>query len=586
MLRRTHLFVASLSSFVVLAACGGGDAGNDNAGNDAATDSGSGGGDTGIPSTDGGGTDTSPSGDSGGHDTSTDAPTIPTGYQCSRPPTRTGAPELPRISIDTTYPKTTGKVTTLKNGDDLQAAIDAASPGDEIDLAAGAQFGAITLPKKSGDGWIVIRTATKDTDLPQGKRVVPADAPKLAKIVASTTGPAIQANDGAHHYRFVGLEVTSAAGVSVYQMIQLDAITADVSAMPHDVMLDRMWIHGDPATGGKRGVQINGGSTAIIDSSITDFKREGQDSQAIGGWEGTGPYRIVNNELEGAAENVLYGGADGRFPGVVASDIEICHNHFYKPTSWKTDAPDYAGTAWSVKNLLELKEGMRVLVADNTFEQVWVMAQVGYAMLFKSTNQSGGAPWNVTQDVTVVNNLIFDAGAGVNLLGKEGTVDVAAHNIWLHNNLFYAIGTKAFDGDERLFQILPEVDNAWFTHNTGGAPNTFIASDGDVHKGFVFQDNVVEHGMYGIHGSGLGDGTSTLDAEFAGYVFDHDVIIGGDAKVYPAGSFYPADDSAVPFTDVTKGDWSLSSASSFKGKASDGTDPGVDMKALLAAIGP
>src|SRR5262245_1825580 len=242
MLRRpSFFFVASLSSFVALAACSGSDSGNDNGGNETGTDSGSGGGDTGHPS-DGGrdGGDSSPTTDTGAHDGGGDS-TTPTGYACSKPPSKPGAPELPRVSIDTTYPKTTGKVTTLKDGDDLQAAIDAASPGDEIDLAAGASFKPITLPKKSGDGWIVIRTATQDADLPEHVRVTPADAAKLAKIVTTTTEPAIKALDGAHHFRFVGLDVTSAAGVSVYQMIQLDAISADVSAMPHDIVLDRMW---------------------------------------------------------------------------------------------------------------------------------------------------------------------------------------------------------------------------------------------------------------------------------------------------------------------------------------------------------
>lgn len=42
--------------------------------------------------------------------------------------------------------------------------------------------------------------------------------------------------------------------------------------------------------------------------------------------------------------------------------------------------------------------------------------------------------------------------------------------------------------------------------------------------------------------------------------------------------------AAVGFTDPEKGDYRLASGSPDKGKASDGTDPGVDMDALNNAL--
>jgi hypothetical protein len=47
---------------------------------------------------------------------------------------------------------------------------------------------------------------------------------------------------------------------------------------------------------------------------------------------------------------------------VVPSDIEIRGNHFRKPLSWRMEDPSYAGTLWTVKNLLELKSARRVLI--------------------------------------------------------------------------------------------------------------------------------------------------------------------------------------------------------------------------------
>src|SRR5438309_8949403 len=88
-------------------------------------------------------------------------------------------PLLPRLWLDTTYtPPTGGTVRTVNAGGDLQAAINAARPGDVITLQPGATFsGNYTLPNKSGTGWIIVRTSAADASLPPpGTRITPADA--------------------------------------------------------------------------------------------------------------------------------------------------------------------------------------------------------------------------------------------------------------------------------------------------------------------------------------------------------------------------------------------------------------------------
>src|SRR5689334_7988032 len=113
---------------------------------------------------------------------------------------------LPQRYVDTQLPATTGSTIPVAAGGDLQKAIDSAQPGDVIMLAAGASFkGRFTLPNKPGSGYIVVRTDTKDADFPApGTRVGPGDAPKMAKLIAPNTLPAIQASAGAHHFRFIG----------------------------------------------------------------------------------------------------------------------------------------------------------------------------------------------------------------------------------------------------------------------------------------------------------------------------------------------------------------------------------------------
>ncbi|HYP00547.1 MAG TPA: hypothetical protein VER76_10195, partial [Pyrinomonadaceae bacterium] len=69
---------------------------------------------------------------------------------------------------------------------DFQAALDAAQPGDEIVLAAGALYmGPFTLPYKTGANWITIRTSTPDSLLPApGTRITPAHAHLLPKLLS------------------------------------------------------------------------------------------------------------------------------------------------------------------------------------------------------------------------------------------------------------------------------------------------------------------------------------------------------------------------------------------------------------------
>src|SRR5690606_23447694 len=98
-----------------------------------------------------------------------------------------------------------------------------------------------------------------------------------------------------------------------------------------------------------------------------DFMEVGNDSQAIAGWNGPGPFKIVNNYLEGAGENIMFGGATPRIEGLVPADIVIRGNHFHKPLRWRIGDPSYEGIPWSVKNLFELKNARRVVIDGNIF---------------------------------------------------------------------------------------------------------------------------------------------------------------------------------------------------------------------------
>ena len=451
--------------------------------------------------------------------------------------------QLPRATVDTREPHTNGRTIHVAAGESLQSAIDEAAPGDRITLDAGATYeGPLRLRKKDGDAWIVI-ASTRLRDLPAGKRVMPSQARSMPKIVASSKS-AIISDTGAHHYRFEGIEVAPADGAFLHNLIALGSEDADLTDVPHHIVFDRAYIHGDAKKGGRRGVAMNGRDIAVINSHLSDFKEVGADSQAIAGWNGPGPFKIENNYLEAAGENVMFGGADPAINGLVPSDIQIVRNHFAKPLRWKIDHPSYEGTPWAVKNLFELKNARRVLVEGNLLEHNWPHAQNGFAILFTPRNQEGRAPWSVVEDVTFRNNMIRSVAAGFNILGRDDNQESRqTRRIAIHNNVLSDVGGQ-WGGNGRLFQLLDGTAGVSITHNTAERTSggVVFGGDHDPHTAFVFQNNVVPDNGAGFVGSGTGVGRATIDRYFPKAIITGNVFAGGRPEQYPAGNLFARDD--------------------------------------------
>src|SRR5688572_24636159 len=224
-------------------------------------------------------------------------------------------------------------------GGDLQAAIDSARPGDVILLEPNATYtGNFRLPNHGGTTHITIRSAAADARLPAaGTRISPAYAAYLPKIKSPNTQPALATRPGAAFWRLLFLELP-ATDRGFYDILALgDASEAQNSptSIPHDLIVDRVYIHGDRLHGQKRGIALNSSNTTIVNSYVSDIKAIGQDSQAIGGWNGPGPYVIENNYLEAAGEVLLFGGSAPAIPGLVPTDIVLRGNTLTRPTSWR-----------------------------------------------------------------------------------------------------------------------------------------------------------------------------------------------------------------------------------------------------------
>ena len=494
-------------------------------------------------------------------------------------------PELPRVLVETAAVPVTGKTIALRAGGNLQSALDTARPGDAITLPAGASFrGPFTLPKKAGDGWIVVQTEAALRLPPAGTRVTTADAALMPRLEAAD-GSVIVAAPGAHHFRFVGIEMRPTQGTFLYNLVELGDRESRAEATPHHIIFDRCYLHGDSGKGTRRGIALNSGHTAVIDSVLVDFKESGADTQALCGWNGPGPFAIINNRLEAAGENVMFGGGDAYIPGLVASDIEIRGNLFTKPLAWKAGTPGFQGTTWTVKNLFELKNARRVLVDGNLFEHNWAQAQSGFAILYTVRNEDGRVPWAAVEDVTFTNNVVRGVGSGVNILGRDAGPPGKSgltRRLRFANNLFEDIG-KEGGGAGILFQVLDGAADVVIEHNTALQAGSIIMAEGTPHERFVFRDNIVLHNEYGINGSGTASGSSTLQAYFPQAIVKGNIIVGGSAARYPAGNAFPPSQDEVGFQDAARDEYSLAPKSRFRSTATDARDPGVDLLALRKA---
>jgi hypothetical protein len=109
--------------------------------------------------------------------------------------------------VDTSMPVQTGSVINVPAGGSVQAAVDAAKPGDTIVLQAGATYtGPVVLKNKSGSG-LVIRTSALSQLPAVGNRVGPQHAGLMAKIVSpGGNQTAMSTAPSAHHYRIIGVE--------------------------------------------------------------------------------------------------------------------------------------------------------------------------------------------------------------------------------------------------------------------------------------------------------------------------------------------------------------------------------------------
>ncbi len=559
-----------------------------------------------------------------------------------------GPAELPRVYVKTSLADTPtpGQVRLVKSDGNLQAMLDGAACGDIIKLEAGAIFrGHFLLPKKPCDDahWIIIRTSAPDDALPpEGTRLTPCYAgvaslpgrPDLhcastrnvmAKLVfagQSGSGPIFFA-DGANHYRFIGIEVTrDSPGASVTALAGPQDTAAD------HIIFDRVWMHGTAQDETRRGLFLSGTTyMAVVDSFFSDFHcvaRSGActDSQAIGGGGGDmpgGPYKIVNNFLEAAGENIIFGG--GRAT-VTPADIEIRHNYLFKPITWMRGQPGFvggvSGDPFIVKNLFELKNAQRVLFEGNILENSWGgFSQSGFSILLTPRNQNNGnghdhlCPLCRVTDVTIRYCKIAHVGSGfqiANAPADGGAVASAGERYSIHDVVIDDIDGKKYAGFGAfmiLFSNVPTLKDVKMDHITAVSPRVFLNLGVMAEKiqNLTFTNNLIGAREKQIASGGGGPANCAFQRDArspagvlkdcAGSItFTNNAIINGYGA-WPPGNFFPKNAEAVGFAKGSDGfgefrlckakDAQCKGPSKYAGAGSDQKDIGADIDLLDAA---
>lgn len=470
-----------------------------------------------------------------------------------------------------TRPAGKNVVIRVPAGGDLQQAINIAQSGDTVELQAGASYtGAFVLPYKQGNEFITIQSSAANR-LPEGKRVEETDAPLMAKILSSgKAAPAVSAALRAHHYRFVGIEFAPANSDIIYNLIDFGSDAERQADVPHHLEIDRSYLH--PYRTGKvrRGLALNSAETIIKNSYFAGFAFPSEETQAICGWTGTKNVQILNNKLEGGAENVMFGGSDPPSADLVPSDITVSGNWMYKPPEWQGQVTS--------KALLEIKNARRVQITGNLMEN----SPEGETMRLTVRNQDGGAPFSTIEDVLVKNNVFLNTYNGTQLLGRDDiNPSQKMRRIKIVNNLFL--------NNETYFLRVAEGEDIEIAHNTVMHRGSAIIAYGGPAARFVFRDNIFPYNEYGFFGDGMGVGAKALARYMPGGFFRNNAIVNnndleGVGFTIPGGNFEVKSFDKIGFVNFAGKNFRLAPGSRFKGKATDTSDLGCNMDELLSVL--
>jgi len=551
-----------------------------------------------------------------------------------------GPAELPKTCYYTGLEATPspGKQIHVGAKENLADAVDHAKCGDTLLLPAGAAYEAGELPFKKCDAshYITIRTDTPDSKLPpEGTRISPAWAgvPSLPgrPAFAQPAGGAaklmptilVKRNAGVvvgDHVRFIGIEWTTRADTPVNRMISTEH--------GDHIVFDRNYIHPGENAEVAHGIGMVEGSrfVGIVNSYISGLNciagtGKCTDATAIGGAHSDDPFgtfKIYNNFLESAGENILFGGGPSENS---PTDLEIRRNHLFRPMIWKEGEPGYtpsaSGRPFIVKNNLELKSGVRVLFEANLLENSWGgFSQTGFSILLTPVSQASQCPKCRVTDITMryirIRNVagVLVIATPLAMESKGGGSAADGGRISVHDLIAENVHEKDYKGGGAFLKYASAkvaVHDVQIDHVTSIGPGPLLAilSRGDKMPNFSLINSVLAVGGIRPPVNSAGPGScsekqpsvqAALNACFSNYKFDHNLIsVERISGGWPPENTIVASPEDLGVHDLKDGISSDPRLCHEKGPgchkrspgvaaASDGRDLGADVDAVEAAI--
>jgi hypothetical protein len=467
-----------------------------------------------------------------------------------------GSAALPAELVDTSWVNPIGTQLNPKTSAELEQALSAVQPGDEIVLDAGAVYaGSFTLPFRAGSDWITIRSSGFDGS-GAGTRVDKTCAGCFATIeVPPGNAAGFNTEAGAHHIRLVGLEIR-AGGVQGGALVQLGNYSATSRAgQSHDLIVDRCYVHGTKTDVCPKAILLQAWSSAVVDSVIEDVHRADSGlGDALTIRSSGGPVLLRNNEIIAFWGGIALGVDSPQSAELEVSDVTICHNHLHRD-------PATNGSPWTMRSLVQIGGASRTLLVGNVLEQTWKTVQPGYAILFQD---------GASADVTIAFNRLSAVAGGIQSLNTQ------ERTRYLHNS----IDVTTYEAFSLLgATTMTELD---FRHNTlVHSPYEVMHFAGPGSTGAVLVDNIIDRGKGGV-GSDVAEGKATIDKYLPGATFSSNAIAGGSNEKYPADNFFPG--SLLEILVDPNGDYHVKPESEYAKNASDGSALGADIDAIDARV--
>jgi hypothetical protein len=492
---------------------------------------------------------------------------------------QTGREAVPPTSpspVSTRPPDNLGGATVNvgSNPGDLQTAINAAlhadgtHRGNTYVCPAGVTYNSLMLPAATGTGWTCIRSGSASLP-PAGTRVQPSHAATMFRIQSSgaiNDARCITMPSPTSGWRFIGMELANPNDNFTYAMVEV--------VKSNRISFERCCMHARPGQFMRRALYfLFSDDLQVWDSYISECK-EGpptdSDTQTIF-TRGGSRIHIENCELQAAGENIMFGDQGSSLP---TNDITFRRNHCYKPLAWR-------GVIKNVKNLFEIKFAWRILAEGNTFENNWLGAQPGDAIILNNGLGQAGSYCD-TRDLmfrhnTVINSPAFLVIADLNN-GDGGPIRCA-----FLNNLGLQIPNRGL-------KFLHRCNDIWIEHNTivqvdassGDSPFAAVLLAPDAPgkmPNFTFKHNIIGGSTYGMFCNGRSD-TATYDRWLPDRTFQTNAIVSLSGQPALTSVQYLASPS-VAGIDVVTG--RLNPRSPLIRAGSDGKDLGVDFVQLTTA---